>query len=224
MCSCSAIVSQIFFRFEAMGWGESAGFAEHLSAALRRPIDCILRNSDASFATREILSNELARGRDRLAGKKLVIWEFAARELSFGNWKLLDLKLGEAKPSRFLSLKAGEEIEVSGTVESFSPVPRPGTVPYKDHIEALHLVDIVAADSRGEAESHAQAVVYLWSMRDNVWTSAARLRPGDRVKLRLRPWPDVSAQYEKFNRTELDDSALQLEEPVWGEDIELLKR
>jgi hypothetical protein len=45
-----------------------------------------------------------------------VIWEFAARELSFGNWKLLDLKLGEAKPSRFLSLKAGEEIEVSGTV------------------------------------------------------------------------------------------------------------
>ena len=212
------------FSFEAMGWGEAAGLAEHLSFALRRPIDCILRNSDASFATREILSNELARGRDRLAGKKLVVWEFAARELSFGNWKLLDLKLGEAKPSRFLSLKAGEEIEVSGTVESISPVPRPGTVPYKDHIEALHLVDIAGADARDAAESHAQAVVYSWSMRDNEWTSAARLRPGDRVKLRLRPWPDVSPQYEKFNRTELDDSALQLEEPVWGEDVEVLKR
>jgi len=222
------------FSFEAMGWGESAGFAEHLSMALRRPIDCILRNSDASFATREILSNELARGRDRLAGKKLVIWEFAARELSFGNWKLLDLKLGETKPSRFLSLKPGEEIAVSGTVESISPVPRPGTVPYKDHIEALHLVDIVGADSRSEGgatadtfretASHSQAVVYLWSMRDNVWTSAARLRTGDRVKLRLRPWPEVSGQYEKFNRTELDDPALQLEEPVWGEDVEALKR
>ena len=212
------------FSFEAMGWGESAGFAEHLSVALKRPIDCILRNSDASFATREILSNELARGRDRLAGKKLVVWEFATRELSFGNWKLLDLKLGEAKPSRFLTLKPGEEIEVTGTVESISPVPRPGTVPYKDHIEAVHLVDIVSADSRGEAAPHAQAVVYLWSMRDNVWTPAARLRPGEPVKLRLRPWPDVSAQYEKFNRTELEDSALQLEEPVWGEDIEVLKR
>jgi hypothetical protein len=93
------------------------------------------------------LSNELARGRDRLAGKKLVIWEFAARELSFGNWKLLDLKLGEAKPSRFLTLKPGEKIEVNGTVETISPVPRPGTVPYKDHIEALHLIDIVGADS-----------------------------------------------------------------------------
>jgi alginate O-acetyltransferase complex protein AlgJ len=212
------------FSFEPMGWGESAGFAEHLSFALRRPIDCILRNSDASFATREILSNDLARGRDRLAGKKLVIWEFAARELSFGNWKLLDLKLGEAKPSRFLTLKSGEEIEVTGTVESISTVPRPGTVPYKDHIEALHLVDIVGADSRDATAAHAQAVVYLWSMRDNVWTPAARLRPGEPVKLRLRPWPDVSAQYEKFNRTELEDSALQLEEPVWGEDVEVLKR
>jgi hypothetical protein len=131
-----------------------------------------------------------------------------------------------------LSLKPGEEIAVSGRVESISPVPRPGTVPYKDHIEALHLIDIVAADSRGEgaadtfrdAASHAQAVVYLWSMRDNVWTSAARLRPGERVNLRLRPWSDVSAQYEKFNRTELDDPALQLEEPVWGEEVEVLNR
>jgi SGNH hydrolase-like domain, acetyltransferase AlgX len=224
------------FSLEPMGWGESAGFAEHLSVALRRPIDCILQNSDAAFATREILGNELARGRDRLAGKKLVIWEFAERELSFGNWKLIDLKLGAAKTSRFLSLTAGEEIAVSGRVESISPVPRPGTVPYKDHIEALHLVDVVAAGggrgsegqeksspSRGQGpETHA--VVYLWSMRDNVWTSAARLRPGDRVKLRLRPWPDVSVEYEKFNRTELDDPALQLEEPVWGEDVEVLNR
>ena len=203
------------FSFEAMGWGESAGFAEHLSVALRRPIDCILRNSDASFATREILSNELARGRDRLAGKKLVIWEFATRELSFGDWKLLDMKTGQAKPSHFFSPKTGEEVVVTGTVENISPVPRPGTVPYKDHIVALHLIDI--ADPARAAGEELQAVAYLWSMRNNVHTPAARLRPGDRVKMRLRPWADVSAQYEKFNRTELADPALQLEEPVWGE-------
>src|SRR5947208_13123220 len=122
------------FSFEAMGWGESAGFAEHLSVALRRPIDCILRHWDASYATREILSNELARRRDRLAGKKLVIWEFAARELSFGNWKLLDMKVGQAKPSHFFSPKTSEEVVVTGTVENISPVPRPGTVPYQAHI------------------------------------------------------------------------------------------
>ena len=50
------------YSLEGMGWGESAGFAEHLSAALHQPIDCILRNSDAAFATREILSKELNRG------------------------------------------------------------------------------------------------------------------------------------------------------------------
>ena len=54
-------------------------------------------------------------------------------------------------------------------------------------------------------------------MRDNQWTPAARVRAGDRVTLRLRPWSDVSTEYEKFNRTELDDADLQMEEPTWGE-------
>lgn len=58
------------FSLEAMGWGEAAGFAEHLSRALGKPLDCILRNSDGSFATREQLQRELALGRDRLAGKR----------------------------------------------------------------------------------------------------------------------------------------------------------
>ena len=54
-------------------------------------------------------------------------------------------------------------------------------------------------------------------MRDNVLTTAARFRPGDRVTLRLRPWADVADKYEKINRSEIDDPAVQLEEPCWGE-------
>jgi alginate O-acetyltransferase complex protein AlgJ len=54
-------------------------------------------------------------------------------------------------------------------------------------------------------------------MRDNVWTPAARLRPGERITLRLRPWAEVAPQYEQINRSEIDDPELQLEEPVWGE-------
>ena len=202
------------FSQEGLGWGEAAGFAEHLSVALGgRPLDCILRNSDGAFATREMLSNELARGRDRLAGKKLVIWEFAARELAFGNWKLLDLKLGTPAPVHFFTLGKGEEIEVTGTIEAVSAIPRPGSVPYKDHVMAVHLTDFTRA---GETESR-QAVVYLSSMQDNTWTPAARLRAGDRITVRLRGWSDVSAQYEQLNRSDIDDRELQLEEPVWGE-------
>ena len=101
------------FSLDALGWGESAGFAEHLSRALGgRPLDCILRNSDAAFATREMLSRDLARGRDRLAGKKLVIWEFAARELAFGDWKMIEMKLGQPAPARFFVPKPGEEVVV----------------------------------------------------------------------------------------------------------------
>lgn len=204
------------FSLDALGWGESAGFAEHLSHALGgRPLDCILRNSDAAFATREILSRELARGRDRLAGKKLVVWEFAARELAFGDWKLLEMKLGQPSPARFFVPKTKEKVVVSGTVEAVSSVPRPGKVPYPDHILALHLIDLASED--GRQDERLESLVYLWSMRDNVLTPAARLRSGDRVTLRLQSWADVAEQYEKINRSEVEDTAVQLEEPCWGE-------
>jgi alginate O-acetyltransferase complex protein AlgJ len=204
------------FSLAGLGWGESAGLAEHLSIALGgRPLDCILRNSDAAFATREILSRELARGKDRLAGKKWVIWQFATRELAFGDWKMLEMKLGEPMPSRFFVPKTGEEVVVSGTIEAISTVPRPGTVPYQDHILALHLTDLTVEG--GSANEGLESLVYLESMRDNIQTAAARLRPGDRVKLRLRAWTDVSDRYEKINRSEIDDPSVQLEEPCWGE-------
>lgn len=204
------------FSLAGLGWGESAGLAEHLSAALGgRPLDCILRNSDAAFATREILSRELARGKDRLAGKKWVIWEFATRELAFGDWKMLEMKLGQPAPAKFFVPKAGETATATGTIEAISAVPRPGSVPYQDHILALHLSDLTV-DGRKETET-LEAFVYAESMRDSVLTPIAHLRPGDRVTLRLRAWTDVSDRYEKINRSEIDEPAVQLEEPCWGE-------
>jgi alginate O-acetyltransferase complex protein AlgJ len=204
------------FSLSALGWGESAGLVEHLSFwSGPQPLDCILRNSDGAFATREILSRELARGRDRLAGKKLVIWEFAARELAFGDWKMLEMKVGQPVPARFFVPKTGKEVVVNGTVEAISTVPRPGTVPYADHILALHLTDLALDD--GAANEGLESLVYLESMHDNVQTAAAHLRPGDRVKLRLRAWTDVSDRYDKINRSEIDDPSVQLEEPCWGE-------
>ena len=126
MCSFRRQLRNIF-SLEALGWGESAGFTEHLSRSLGgRPLDYILRNSDGAFATREILARELARGRDRLAGKKLVIWEFAARELAFGDWKLLEMKLGQPAPARFFSPPPGEPVEISGTVDAVSSVSAAG--------------------------------------------------------------------------------------------------
>jgi SGNH hydrolase-like domain, acetyltransferase AlgX len=78
------------FSLEGMGWGAAAGLGPQLSLALRRPIDVIAQNDSGAFATRIALARELSAGEDRLQGKRVVIWEFASRELSVGDWKPMD--------------------------------------------------------------------------------------------------------------------------------------
>jgi hypothetical protein len=204
------------YSLGAMGWGEGGGFIEQLSHALQRPLDRITRNDDGSYATREILAGELAKGRDRLAGKRLVIYQFAIRELAVGNWKRIDLKPGTPPQVKYLTLPPGSERIVQGKIEAVSAVPRPGTVAYKDHVMAIHLTDL-ETDGRPLAET--EAMVYMRSMTDNVWTAAAHYRPGTSVTLRLIAWSDVAQRYEGINRSELDDPALQLVEPCWGDAV-----
>ncbi|MEI7908923.1 MAG: hypothetical protein WCK77_04745 [Verrucomicrobiota bacterium] len=203
------------YSLEPMGWGESAGFVEHLSLALGLPLDAICRNDAGSHATREMLAKELQRGHDRLAGKKLVIWEFAARELASGDWKRLPMTLGEKHGGGMYVPVAGTSVEVRGVVRDASPAPRPGSVPYKDHIVMVHLAELESSDD--PAATGKDAVVYAWSMRDNVATAASRYRPGDSVTLRLCPWADVADKYEAINRSELEDDASLLAEPAWAQ-------
>lgn len=88
------------FSMDFMGWGAGAGLGAHLAVALERPVDVIAQNDSGAFATRQALSLELAGGNDRLAGKRVVVWEFAVRELSVGDWKPFDYVLAppEASP------------------------------------------------------------------------------------------------------------------------------
>jgi SGNH hydrolase-like domain, acetyltransferase AlgX len=86
------------FSLEGMGWGAAAGLGAQLALALQRPVDVIAQNDSGAFATRQALSRELAAGEDRLAGKRVVIWEFAARELSLGNWKPFTFPTPPSKP------------------------------------------------------------------------------------------------------------------------------
>jgi alginate O-acetyltransferase complex protein AlgJ len=79
------------YSLASMGWGDAAGFAEHLGRALNRPIDRIVQNDNGAYATRERLRQEIASGSDRLRGKRVVVLQFASRELSAGNWKLIAL-------------------------------------------------------------------------------------------------------------------------------------
>jgi alginate O-acetyltransferase complex protein AlgJ len=76
------------YALESMGWGTSAGLAEQLSYALARPVDRLVQNDDAAFATRAIVAGDPA----RLAGKRVVVHQFATRELAFGDWRILPVR------------------------------------------------------------------------------------------------------------------------------------
>ena len=204
------------YSLKALNWGENGGFAEALGACLGTPVDALLRNDAGAFATRQLLANELKRGHDRLAGKAVVVYEFAIRELVNGDWKMIDLpvrnsdSVASAPPEQpaageFITLAAPFETDAS--VLKISAVPRPNSAPYKDHVASIHLA----------LPGGKQALVYAVSMRDNVWTDAAKLRVGDRIRIKLEPGEKREAEFGSWNRSEFDDEDLLLAEPVYGE-------
>jgi hypothetical protein len=79
------------YSLASLGWGDSAGLVEHLARVLDRPVDRIVQNDDAAYATRERLRQDMASGSDRLRDKRVVVLQFAARELAAGDWKRIEL-------------------------------------------------------------------------------------------------------------------------------------
>jgi SGNH hydrolase-like domain, acetyltransferase AlgX len=201
------------YSIEALGWGVGAGFAEQLSHLLQTPLDLLARNDSGAYVTREMLAGELARGRDRLAGKKLVIWQFAERELALGDWRRLALQLGKPRDKGFFVVPSGEKVKVSGVVAAISRSARPGSVPYRDNLVTLHLLDLQGFDRQLPGD---QALVYGWGMRDNQLTRLAAVRPGDSVTVTLTPWEEVEGEFGSYRRTPLDDQMMELELPNWG--------
>jgi alginate O-acetyltransferase complex protein AlgJ len=84
------------FSLPDLGWGSGAGLAERLSFHLGLPVDRIVRNAGGASATREALVDELTRDPGRLDGVRVVVWEFAVRELSQGAWRPVELPASAA--------------------------------------------------------------------------------------------------------------------------------
>lgn len=83
----------------SLGWGSGAGFAEHLSLALGLPIDVVAINGGAAAGTRAELAGP--GGLERLENARVVVYEFADRDLTTENWKVLPLPPApkEARPA-----------------------------------------------------------------------------------------------------------------------------
>lgn len=199
----------------AMGWGEGAGLAEQLAYTLRRPVDRLSQNDDGAFAPRARLAAAVARGDDRLAAKRIVVLQFATRELALGDWRAIDLSGGIRRPDRtdFIEPGPGDRLRVRATVREIAPIPRPGSVPYPDHIAAIRLAGL---DPSPTDAMDGEAVAYVWSLRDDEPAPASALRPGDAVELDLTPWAEVADDLDAINRSELADPAARLAAPWWG--------
>jgi len=202
------------FAQKGLGWGTDAGLAQRLGYHLQLPVDALIRNDDGAFATRLALSRQVSADPDRLADTKIVVWEFTARELSFGDWRSVPMDTAVPTRGEFFVPERGAAVVVEGRVAALAEVPDPREAPYADYIVGLHLVDL----SSDEALDGEQAVVFTWAMRDRKLTAGAGYRVGHRLQLTLRPWSDVAPQLESITRGELYENNLLFETPCWGEE------
>jgi hypothetical protein len=96
--------------------------------------------------------------------------------------------------------------------------PRPGSVPYRDALVALHLRDV---ETEGAAPLPREVLVYAFGLRDDRLAEAGRIAPGTRVAFRLVPFDDeaVQARLGSLNRVELDDLELLALPAFFGEPL-----
>lgn len=127
-----------------------------------------------------------------------------------------------AKPVR-------QPLRIQGSIKALTRAPRPGSVPYKDAVISLHLTQVKIVSGGGGRQAAAGAaaaaatsgkkglLVYLWGMRANKLTPAAKYRVGQSVTLTLQPWEAVEDRYGGYNRREFDDEAVLSLPAYWSE-------
>ena len=195
-----------------MGWGEGAGFGAHLAVHLGRDIDVIAINGAGASGTRQ----ELAHHPERLLGKKLVIWQFSARDLAVSEWKSVPIVVPPAVSRPQPDAVASSSLELVGTITVVSHVPSPGGLPYADALTTLKIrIDQII---HGTSEQH-EALIVVPCMRNFTLLPAAALRVGQRLHVTLVPWSTVESiqgQTKRYDDTDEFDLPQQ-----WVESYEV---
>jgi alginate O-acetyltransferase complex protein AlgJ len=204
-----------------MGWGSAAGLGAQLSYHLQRPVDALVQNDSGAFKTRRMLVRRWRRGEDHLAGKRLVVWEFAARELSFGDWKMIELSTGKPPGPRTgpttQDADAAAGVVLTAEIVDRSNSPSPASVAYADHVMSMDLKLLKVL--RGPKPPQQALSAYVFSMRARKSTPAHRLRKGDRIRVRLVPWQGrPQEKYGSLRRTETDEMLMALD-PYWAKEV-----
>lgn len=180
-------------------WGEGAGLAEQISLASGRGVDRLVLNAGGASATR----TALARDSGRLDGKAAVVYEFAARDLSSGDWKVIPLP--QAARPESTPVRTGR---TSGTIREITRVPERGSFPYDNVIVSLHL-----------DTSEGEAVLFCFGLKDNAPAGAENLMPGDVIEADVIPWEEAEPRYGSICRRELESDAALVDTLYWAEEV-----
>ena len=191
------------FSLPELGWGEEAGLAETLSQSLGFAVDCLSRNAYGASASRAALGREAG----RLDGKKVVVWQLAARELSFGSWWRIGLPREGEEDAAAASMGT---IEIEGTLAEVAEMPDLARTPYRQAVMEFRLTGV-----KSSASGVPDEVVLLgMGVLDRVPTPIAKWKVGRRVKLRVKAWRSVEERFGRLPRIGLDDPDLELIEAV----------
>lgn len=202
---------------KSMKWGERAGLAEQLSYYLNSGVAKLAVNDNAAYVTREKLS-ELTKGGDKiLSDKKVVIYQFAARELVFGDWKMgYEYSEEETDGQR---ISSPGFITFKGEVTSFSKVPSLSDIaPYENAlvVNRYRINEVI----RGDYDSE-NIYVIEWAIKNGLRVSSpmhsgVSEMPMNVVDVRLVP--DVQQHYlsDSFNRTDQPYYFFD-EEMIWND-------
>jgi hypothetical protein len=90
------VLGDSFLRIYEQDDPGSAGFIAHLALELGQPLAAIVSDGGASTLVRQALARRPA----LLSNKRLVIWEFAERDIRFGTegWQVVPITRAEPAP------------------------------------------------------------------------------------------------------------------------------
>lgn len=199
-----------------------AGFAQHLSLLLQRPLDVIAKNGQGSTAVRQELAR---RPDDEVREKKLVIWVIAARDvlLSTNAARAANITWARVKFSEKTSSGAAGgvsqdpaapagDLVVEATLTEKSANQDPNGTPYTN---ALHTATYEVGKVVSGAMEGKQILGVQWTFKEKQMQPTAAFAQGKRYRLTLVPWDVKKEKEPAFGNFNLSDESTAFDAERW---------
>jgi hypothetical protein len=212
----------------SLGFGKTgeekigAGFASHLAFAMKRKLAVLASNGGGATTVRKRFAEELSK---RATPPKTVVWVLSARDIFLPElparragieWEFVDLpQAGESSDPKpepgelILTATLREKSRIGEETERKSAA-------YDSAIYSAIFSEISVESGKYEME---EAWVFLWAAQKKELMETARLKTGQRYRLRLIPFPkegpvSTATQLDDFFRLDLNPYFATEAEPV----------